>query len=322
MSIRSRWQHWFFRNTSAEPSPIILDRRRVYILPTGGGLLYAVVLVAMYVGAINYNLGLGHALVFLLAGLALVGMMHTYRNLAGLELSPRRTDPVFAGEDILYRFGLRNPGNHPRFAVQLAAGPCRTEAPIVRATDDIAIDVAVPSLRRGRQAIGRMRIRTRFPLGLYEAWSYPFPDAEALVFPRPILAPLPAALPSPAAGDAPGKEGEDDFAGFRTRQPSDSPRHVAWKAFARDPEHQPLLVMTFAGGARPDLWLDWNSASIDADVETTLSRLCGWVLTAERDGLRYGLRIPGTTIPPGQGAHHRECCLERLALFEAPRSPS
>jgi hypothetical protein len=35
----------------------------------------------MLIGAINYNLSLGHALVFLLAGLGLVAMVHTFRNL-------------------------------------------------------------------------------------------------------------------------------------------------------------------------------------------------------------------------------------------------
>ena len=45
---------------------MILTQRRVFVLPTRQGLAYAVSLLVMLVGAINYNLSLGYALVFLL----------------------------------------------------------------------------------------------------------------------------------------------------------------------------------------------------------------------------------------------------------------
>lgn len=321
MSLRARWQQWFFRSVSAEPAPIVLERRRVYILPTRAGVLYAAVLTAMYIGAINYNLGLGHALVFLLIGLGIVGMVHSYRNLAELEIVPGRSDPVFVGETIRYRIALRNPHGPQRFAIVLESGAARAVAPRLDTAQTVAVELPSPADRRGRRPVGRLRIRTRYPLGLFEAWSYPFPDASALVYPQPLYTPLPPGAPAADAGDVPGAEGEEDFAGFRARQPSDSPRHIAWKAFARDPEHQPLLVKTFAGGATPELWLDWRQATCTGDTdETVLSRLCGWVLVADRDGLRYGLRLPGAEIRPGEGNAHRDRCLERLALFETARS--
>jgi uncharacterized protein (DUF58 family) len=58
-----------------------------------------------------------------------------------------------------------------------------------------------------------------------------------------------------------------------------------------------------------------------ADVESRLSILCRWALQAEQRGQQYGLRLPGTAIPPGRGEAHRTRCLEALALFgiEGPR---
>jgi len=50
-------------------------------------------------------------------------------------------------------------------------------------------------------------------------------------------------------------------------------------------------------------------------VEARLSRLARWVMLAEERGLRYGLKLPGTTIPLGEGFPHRERCLRELALF-------
>jgi uncharacterized protein (DUF58 family) len=315
-----RWQKWFFRNTAAEPAPIILDRRRIYILPTGAGLLFAIVLVAMYVGAINYNLGLGHALVFLLAGLGSVAMLHTYRNLVRIEITPGRADPVFVGERLTYRLYLRNPSAQRRFSLTVKGDGGLAEAAVLDAGGTRQVDLAIPVHRRGRHAIGRLRIHSHYPMGLFEAWSYPFPDASGLVFPQPIHSDLPPPTPSDRPGIAQGESGDEDFSGFRTRQPSDSPRHVAWKAFARDPDHQPLLVKTFAGGTTPELWLDWNRMPGDEDDETRLSRICGWILQADRDGVRYGLRIPGCEIAPDEGAPHRDACLEKLALFETPKA--
>ena len=61
---------WLFRwRQSDGTSPLVLGQRRVFILPTRAGLLFAATLATMLLGAINYSLALGHALVFLLAGL-------------------------------------------------------------------------------------------------------------------------------------------------------------------------------------------------------------------------------------------------------------
>ena len=107
-------------------------------------------------------------------------------------------------------------------------------------------------------------------------------------------------------------QGTDDFAGLRNYQPADSPRHVAWKAVARS---ESMLTKQFSGEASSELWLDWSALPGALALEARLSRLSGWVLGAEAQGLRYGLRLPGTEIQPGHGDTHRTACLAALALF-------
>ena len=51
------------------------------------------------------------------------------------------------------------------------------------------------------------------------------------------------------------------------------------------------------------------------DTEHRLSRLAAWVQAAERNGLAYGLRLPGQEIAPGQGESHRRAALDLLALY-------
>ena len=51
-------------------------------------------------------------------------------------------------------------------------------------------------------------------------------------------------------------------------------------------------------------------------LERRLSRLAAWVLAAERGGVRYALRVPGTDIALGRGDAHRAACLQALALYK------
>ncbi|MDR1351634.1 MAG: DUF58 domain-containing protein, partial [Zoogloeaceae bacterium] len=128
--------------------------------------------------------------------------------------------------------------------------------------------------------------------------------------------PLPPGQPIGKSGAGPSREGDDDFAGLRERQPADSPRHIAWKAAARDGGEKPLLIKLFSGGAQAELWLDWSL--LNADAETRVSLLAGWVIRAEEAGYAYGLKLPGVQFAPARGAAHRHRCLEALALYVNP----
>jgi uncharacterized protein (DUF58 family) len=192
----------------------------------------------------------------------------------------------------------------------------------VPAAESIEAALAVPAQRRGWQGLGRVMLETRFPLGLFRAWSYVQPESRCLVYPRPEPGALPPPAPSSHAGGARAHaQGSDDFSGLRAYQPSDSPRHVAWKSVARsDTQHSrsgDMLTKQFAGEAAAELWLDFAALPASLGLEARLSRLAGWVLAAERGGALYGLRLPGLERQPDRGEAHRKGCLEALALFES-----
>jgi len=304
-----------FRIGRDEQLPVILTQRRIFIVPTGAGLLFALLLVVMLTGAINYNLSLGHALVFLLAGLGIVAMVHTFRNLVALRLMPGRAEAVFAGEIARFPLHLQNTRKQPRRALEFAFGKQAGVAVDIPADGLSSASVPYRTRCRGRLDPGHLTLATRYPLGLFRAWSYPYPGLSCLVYPHPLATPLPAPLPIAYAGHRRGDSGQEDFTGLRLRQPSDPTRHVAWKAVARDFANRPLLIKQFAGGAEEELWLDWSRTSADGDTETRLSILTGWVLAAEAKQARYGLRLPGCEFQPAQGGAHRDACLEALALY-------
>lgn len=315
MNLLSTLKQRLFRWHSDGTAPLRLGQRRVFIVPSRGGLLFALALIVMLLGAINYNLALGHALVFLLAGLGIVGMIHTFRNLHGLVVTPGRCEPVFAGETAHFPLTLDNDRASPRPALELMADPERPVNATVDGKKSTKTNIPLTATRRGWLELPRIRLSTRYPLGLFTAWAYLQPAMRCLVYPRPIDAPLPPALPAAAGGERSGDGGQEDFAGFRQRQPADSPRHVAWKASARDIEG-PLLVKQFAGGAQVEGIFDWQQTDPSLPEETRLGILTGWVLAADAADIRYGLHLPALEIPSASGDAHRQRCLEALALFE------
>jgi len=311
---RSQLYNLFFGPRLPEAGTILLVQKRVYILPTRPGLAFAAALAVMLIGSINYNLALGYILTFLLGSLGLVAILHTFRNLVHLRIAPGRVEPVFAGETAWFELYLENATGYERCAIALwhEGKATRCDLPAQRGA---TLSIAVAAPRRGWLMPGRITVDTRFPLGLLRAWSYVRPDMNCLVYPKPDDSLLPLPDPSGGAGEKRSAGGgSDDFAGLRAYQASDSPRHIHWKAAARG---QGLQTKVFSGRAAAELWLDWNQLPETMDLESKLSRLTRWVLAADQDGLRYGLRLPGVTLAPDAGESQRLACLRELALYAA-----
>lgn len=310
---RNVLDRWLFRLGQPEAGPIILYQRRIYVLPTAAGYGYAIALVVMLIASINYNLSLGYALTFLLAGVAVASIVHAFRNLLHLSIRGGRVEPAFCGERIIFRLLIENRRAARRPALILRAHDER--AAIGLAPGAIAeTALAVPTTKRGTIALGRTVLETRWPLGLIRAWSVFIPELTGLVYPAPEIDP--PALPSRSAGDARGQhsphDGDDDFAGLRAYQASDSPRHLAWKVLARG---GPLMTKQFSALEGGDLTLEWATLPASMNDEKRLSRLTSWLLMAERSGQRYALQLPGSYFPFGRGKTHLNQCLRALALY-------
>lgn len=293
----------------------MLDRRHVYILPTRAGLAFGLALVAMLTGSVNYNLSLGFALTFLLAGLCIIAMLHTWRNLVRLSVAAGRSSPVFTGETAQFTLLAADHERRERLSVGARIGKLPAAFADVPAGGCGTLELTLATQRRGWMSPGRCTLFTDFPLGLFHAWSYVETDARCLVYPRP--APPGLVLPQPEAGErATGRQpagGDADFSGLRSYQEGDSPRRVDWKTSARAFD---LLTKQFQGEAPASLWLDWNLAP-GRDMEGRIAQLARWVLDADAAGSSYGLRLPDEEIAPGRGEAHYHRCLRALALWKS-----
>ena len=317
-ALKRRLSGWFDRGHEPDGGSVVLSQRRIFILPTRYGILFGLSLLLMLSGAINYNLSLGFVLTFLLGAMAVNSMLYTFRNLARLRVSTGRATPVFAGGGAEFSVLLENPGTVTRYAIGIMRGKAAPSYSDVPAQGVVAAPLRVPAPRRGILHAGRCTIVTRFPLGLFRAWSYVDLDMHCIVYPKPEPAPVP--LPPPRAetgeGSAAG-QGNEDFSGLRPYHPGDSPRHVAWKVDARG---QGLQTKQFSGRSEARLTLDWDDLPAAMGTEDRLSRLARWVLDADALGLSFGLRLPGLDLPPASGAGQRDRCLEALALHPSSKA--
>jgi len=289
-----------------------LTARRIYILPTRYGFLFAVLLGAMLAGSINSANNLGYMLTFLLTGLGIVAIVHTWHNLLGLRIWPEQAKPVFAGQEAYFPIRVENQRNAPRPGILLEVAGKTMSGVDLNSSESGELSLHLPAAQRGIFKPGRFTVSTSYPLGLLRAWSYVELDLSCLVYPEPgpntqHLTP-PSYMPS-ATGDR--GVGTDDFAGLRQYRPGDSPRHIDWKAAARG---KGLKTKLFGGDRAEQHWLDWDALP-GFETEQRLSRLCRAVLLASESQDEYGLRLPGVIINPARGAAHRHQCLAALAHF-------
>lgn len=304
------FRNWAFRRT-VETGTVVLHQRRVYILPSRQGLLFAVVLIVMLLGDINYNLSLGYVLTFLLAMMALMSLFYTFRNLAHLAIHAGHIKPVFVGEVARFVFHFDNPGSLVRYHIHLHDDAEHRTVFDLAAQSSTPIYLDIPALRRGWLDSERLTLYSEFPLGLFHAWTYIHFDVLALVYPRPAApCPLPMMLPQNGMGKL-ATQGDEDFAGLRAYVLGDTLPRIAWKALARE---QGLQVKQFSNPQGRELWLDWSQVN-EPNMEGMLEILTRWVLDADAQGLHYGLRLPDGELAPNHSPAHRAECLRRLALY-------
>ncbi len=322
--IIARWFDIERRSGRERNKSVTLTHRRIYILPTYFGLLFSLLLMLLLVGSTNYNNSLGFVLTFLLASICLVSITHTYRNLLNLKIQAGKAGAVFCGSTATFSLQLENPNKLARYHLRAsfkgqpppATNPNNTNPgnTNINANDSAEIRLTLPTSQRGWLTMERITIDTTYPMGLFRAWSYVTLPKSCLVYPAPAKTSLPPTGKGNGSGNQQSQQGSDDFIGFRDYHPGDSPRHVNWKAAAHSDE---LLTKRFADNESNELWFEWEALTM-LETEARLSQLCRWVVDAQQSGLNYGLRLPHTTIPMGQGDEHQHRCLEALALFGTP----
>ncbi len=311
--IIQQWIRTFRRSALLDSNGrAIIRSRSIYILPTKQGLVLALVLILMLIGSINYGSNLGYLVTFLLGGVWLTTILHTWRNLLGLTISPLQAAPVFAAQSAAFKLLLENPTELSRFGISITTKGGSEAACDLPKRATMELNITLPAPERGHLRLKNVSIHSRYPLGLFHAWTYADPDMTCLVYPQPAgQGEPPSNLAYNRSDSGERGVGADDFVGLRGFRYGDSPRHIDWKALARE---RGLYSKIFGGDRSEQISLDWDLLE-DADPEVRLSQLCRFILLADERRLAYDLKLPGIQIPASLDESHKHHCLASLALF-------
>jgi uncharacterized protein (DUF58 family) len=312
--VRRYFDNWFESHNPPSRDAIRLHNRRLYILPTRFGYLFVVMLLLLFLAAINYQNSMAFMLTFMLVSLGIISLWHTHKNLLGITIKLQIPRPVFCGEACELDFEVSHTNNVKRYAIGIQYAD---QPPVYLKLDAASSGSArlkLPTRHRGLFKPGGITVFTRYPTGLFHAWGWLRFDVPLLIYPKPLEdVRLQQSMIEQFDGQTSTSTIEgDDFAGLREHRVGESLRHISWKAYAQG---KGLLTKTFQGNARPSLWIDWEMIE-RGSLEDKLSFMTALVLTAESEEQKYGLRLPGTIVEQGYGSAHKHMCLQALAVFQ------
>jgi uncharacterized protein (DUF58 family) len=309
--LRRCLAEWIKRRQGADFFPVVIHRRRLYILPTRAGTALAALLLVMLVAGLNYTNSYALFLTFLLAGFAVVTMHQCHRNLLQVSLEGAIPSATFAGEPARLQLLIGNDTKLPRLEIDAGALGHSAGADL-EAYSKQRVEISIPTSKRGVIRIERIRLATVYPFGLFRAWGWAHLPVEIIVYPRPH-----GSLPMPGrSGTRQGlrsrlNAGTEEWLGLRPFRDGDSPRQVDWKAYARG---SALLVKEYASAGSELYEFDFAQLA-QLELEARLEQLARWIVDAEARGEQYGLVLPSQRLEADRGPEHRHRCLAALAAY-------
>jgi len=307
------WTRWINRRLPPA-AKVTLAHKSIFILPTAFGLFWIFLVLILFIFGTNYQNNLVIGLSILLLSLFNTCIIYSYRNLAGLTLSASASPQAYAGETIVFPIKLSS--IQRQFDVLLNYP--NNQINVVKTIGKEPIQALVPfdNLVRGRISPGRLKIESRYPLGLCRAWSHVNLDNPHIVFATPLVSPSQLKSIDTDNEDITGDigtyiPGVDEFKGLKQHVPGESLRQVAWKQLAQG---RGMLSKEFQQPQGEPKWLTIEDLSTP-ELEKKLSELTWAIDKISGRSQLFGLIIGRKKIIPSVGDAHRIHCLQELALI-------
>ncbi len=298
---------------------LLMNRDKVYILPTRFGLGFCFVNLAILMSATTYANNLAYLLSFCLFAVMMLSLIQTHFNFKSVYIDDVSIDGGHADQYINVNIVLKNPTAFDCNLIlcQALFKDIRiknySNSVTVKSHDGCFVQISVPVEKRGLYTLKGIQLSSVFPLGLWNTWKYHKISREAFVYPRiQGQQSLPQPLTTARAESGLDRSGGDDFSGLRNYFTGDSIRHVDWKAHARTGN---LFVKKFDDGGEATYdfrWVDVHSL----DTEERVSQLARWIVDAAQKQEAFALTLPNQRVEADKGNAHLKYCLELLAVYE------
>lgn len=298
---------------------------KVYIIPTQFGMALFLSVLFMLMAGAAYGNNLVNLLGFFLAAIGFVTMIQTHNNIRGVRVSSAQMESGYVRNLLRLSTVIESYDNLDHFNIEADVLKFKSEPqtefsqPLYSRSKSKLI-TSFKFQKRGRYEFKRIRLSTVYPLGLFYAWSVHDVNVEFFVYPAPLgsreLPPL--HLAHQAESSSKLQFVGEDFREHRNYQPTDSARHVDWRAFARG---RPLLTKRFDEGGPEAIVLSFLQTS-QKSAEEKLSQLSLWIELAQRSERSFSLQLPEVQIDFGRDTLHAHRCWRELAKFESKEPPT
>ena len=291
-----------------------LDHRRIFILPTGYGALFIMLASLLFFAGISYQNNLLLAFSFFMVSIFITCILHTFYNLSGLSLSCVNCQPVPAGSVAIFNIQVSSTSGACE-SIEVGFANNSVNSFDLLKDESQKIGLRYLTTARGLCKPGRLFVKSRYPFGMLETWSWLDLNLSTWVYPSPIMR---SAFSTDVDGDRAGKqwvsvEGEE-FEGLKPYLAGDSLKRINWKLYAKTDD---LYTKEYAINVGTSVWIDWCSWP-QYEQEQRLSVLTYWVIYYAASHRIYGLKLPGITVQPAAGAAQKQRCLHQLALYNLP----
>lgn len=94
--VMAYWEEWIAKRIS-KTNPQILGSQNIYIIPSGFGWAYGVVVLSLFSGAINYQVSTVFLMSFILAIVGFISAWEAHANLKGLSIKLVSVEDTYEG---------------------------------------------------------------------------------------------------------------------------------------------------------------------------------------------------------------------------------
>ncbi|WP_153913692.1 DUF58 domain-containing protein [Shewanella sp. TC10] len=316
--IKQRWGLWL--NKRIPPNnQVTLTHKSIFILPSGFGLAWFVLICVLYLFGTNYQNNLVIGLSLLLASVLHTCIIYSYKNLAGLTLTSQIPPETHANQNIAFPVSLSSKINknnshtsHQQICLNFAE---QRHIRLTEVDDSTNATIAFSPQARGQFNPGRIQVSSNFPLGLFRTWSYVDLDINHIIYAEPLNTQVSlTSLDDDNTSEFDhGKlqPGVDDYKGLKTYVEGESLKQVAWKQWAQG---RGMLTKEFAQPEGKPVWLSLDDTQ-GTNIEQKLSKLAWQVNTLSQAQQVFGLALHKHVIEQDSGEAHRKQCQQLIALY-------
>lgn len=289
---------------------------RVYILPTGYGGYFIVIIFILFIISLSYGHSLAFASTFLFVALVMTSTIHTHFNLKDVGLK-NAWIAEFVGADSSFTIEteLQNLTTKKKFDLQIKKGKKESKKKISLGPGESgSMALTLPGLPRGRYRLESLTLGTTFPFGLFFSWSYANADLDFIVHPKKAAVVWNDLFESGDSFEDSGHfaSGDQDFEGHSHYQDGEPLGRIDWRVYAR---RNQLLKKNFISPVDKEIMV--TSTMINhLGLEKGLEYMCGLLYLAYEKGWRFGIDWNGNRIAPQAGRKQLKECLDFIGGIE------